>query len=61
MFELAAGQLHQDERERTIAAALRRRQLLDTDGAQDRTATAATVASKAPRRDGLRVPARAGR
>jgi hypothetical protein len=61
MFELTAGQVHQDERERTIAAALRRRQLLEADGAPDRTATASSAATKAPRRNDLRVPARAER
>jgi hypothetical protein len=61
MFELAAGQVQQDERERTIAAALRRRQLLENQGAPDRTATASAAASKAPRRDSVRVAARADR
>jgi hypothetical protein len=61
MFELTAGQVHQDERERTIAAALRRRQLLETEGAPERTVAASMAASKEPRRDSPRVPARAGR
>jgi hypothetical protein len=61
MFELAAGQLHQEERERTIAEALRRRRLLETDGAQARTPIVQQAFAKAPRRDALRSPARAGR
>ena len=61
MFELAAGQVQQDERERTIAAALRRRQLLETQGAPDRTAPVSAAASTTPHRYSVRVPARADR
>ena len=60
MFGLTAGQLHQDERERAIAEALRRRQLLEAGGAPERAATVAR-ASSAPRRADPRVPARAER
>ena len=53
MFELSAGAVFQAERERTVVANLRRRQLLDA-------AAAATVSAEA-RRAAAPLTARAGR
>jgi len=61
MFELSAGAAFQAERERTVVANLRRRQLLDAAAAA--TATPEARPTKAPeaRRAAAPLTARAGR
>ena len=61
MFELSAGAVLQAERERTVAANLRRRQMLDAAAAATTTAEARPMKAPEARRATAPLTARAGR
>ena len=61
MFELSAGAVYQAERERTVAANLRRRQLLDAAAAATSPVEARSTKPADARRPATRLIARAGR